>query len=130
LIEKMPGTYMDLGPKADQLNHEGKTTYQVPVGPQTVFYKNEGTKYSEITDGTSGTILLVEVEPKRAVAWTKPEDWEVELEHPRRGVERKDRNQFVAAWCDGSVQYVPTDIDEKKLRALLTRAGRETVDRP
>ena len=26
LIEKMPGTYMDLGPKADQLNHEGKTT--------------------------------------------------------------------------------------------------------
>jgi hypothetical protein len=130
LIEKMPGTYMDLGPKADQLNHDGKTTFQVPVGPQTVFYKNEGTKFSEITDGTSATILLVEVEPRRAVIWSKPEDWEADLEHPRRGVERNDRNQFVAAWCDGSVQYVSTDVDEKKLRSRLTRAGRETVDWP
>lgn len=130
LIEKMPGTYMDLGPKADQLNHEGKTTVQVPVGPQTVFFKKEGTKFPEITDGTSNTILVVEVDPKRAVVWSKPEDWEVDSNHPRRGIERTDRNQFAAAWCDGSVQYVPTDIDENKLRGLLSRAGREEADRP
>ena len=130
LIEKMPGVYMDLGPKADQLNREGKTTCQVPTGPKTVFYNKEGTKWREIADGTANTILLVEVEPRRAVEWTKPEDWEVDLQHPRHGVQRSDRDQFLAAWCDASVQFVPTDIDEAKLRAYLTRDGREVVDRP
>jgi hypothetical protein len=80
------------------------------------------------TDGTANTILVVEVEPRRAVVWTKPEDWEVDLQHPRRGVERSDRRRFIAAWCDGSVQYVPVDADEAHLRAVLTRAGREVVE--
>jgi hypothetical protein len=130
LIEKMPGVYMDLGPKADQLNREGKTTCLVPTGPNTVFYDKEGAPLREIKDGTSMTILLVEVEPRRAVVWTKPEDWEVDFEHPRQGVERDDRDFFIAARCDGSVHAVPTNIDEKTLRALLTRAGREVIDRP
>jgi hypothetical protein len=128
LIDKMPGEYMGVGSQYDQLNSEGKTTCQVPVGPKTVFYNKEGTKYRDISDGTSKTILLVEVEPKRAVPWTKPEDWEVDLEHPRRGVERSDRNQFTAAWCDGSVQLVPVNANETQLRALLTRAGGEVVE--
>jgi hypothetical protein len=128
LIDKMPGEYMGVGSQYDQLNREGKTTCQVPVGPKTVFYNKEGAKYRDISDGTSKTILLIEVEPKRAVPWTKPEDWEVDLEHPRRGVERSDRNQFTAAWCDGSVQLVPVSADEAQLRALLTRAGGEVVE--
>jgi hypothetical protein len=71
------------------------------------------------------------MEPQHAVVWTKPEDWEVDLAHPRPGVERSDRKQFLAAWCDGSVQYVPTDTDEAKLRSYLTRAGHEAaIDRP
>jgi hypothetical protein len=128
LIDKMPGDYMGVGSQYDQLNREGKTTCQVPVGPKTVFYNKEGAKYRDISDGTAKTILLVEVEPKRAVPWTKPEDWEVDLEHPRRGVERSDRTQFAAAWCDGSAQLVPVKADEAQLRALLTRAGGEVVE--
>jgi hypothetical protein len=131
LIEKMPGTYMDLGSKADQLNHEGKTNYQVPVSPQTVFYRNEGTKMSEITDGTSNTIFVVEVDPKRAVVWTKPEDWEVDMKQPRKGLERADRSTFTAAFGDGHVELIDlSKSDDAKLRALLTRAGREDINRP
>jgi len=129
LIEKMPGTYMDLGQKASQLNHEGKTTFQVPVGPQTVFYNNEGTKFSEITDGTSKTIFVVEVEPSRAVVWTKPEDWEVNLNQPRKGLERTDRTYFTSAFVDGHGEIIDLPkIDDNKLRALLTRAGGEVVN--
>jgi hypothetical protein len=128
LIEKMPESYADISLK--QLANEGKTTYQVPTGPKTVFHTNAGTAIRDITDGTSQTILLVEVEPQRAVVWTKPEDWGVDMEHPRRGVDRDDRKIFVAARCDGSVHAVPTSIDEKMLRALLTRAGREVIDQP
>jgi len=130
LIGKMPAVYADPDPKLKALAREGKTTFQVPVGPETVFYNNDGATFREITDGTSQTIMLVEVEPLRAAVWTKPDDWEVNLEHPRRGVERTDRNHFVAARCDGSAQSVPVDIDEKTLRALVTRAGREVIDRP
>jgi prepilin-type processing-associated H-X9-DG protein len=126
LIEKMPGTYMDLGTKATQLNHEGKTTVQVPVGPQTVFDKKEGTRSSEMKDGTSKTIFLVEVEPSKAVVWTKPEDWEVDLKQPRKGLERTDRSSFIAAFADGHVEIIDrSKIDDAKLRGLLTRAGGE-----
>ncbi len=130
LIEKMPGDYMDLGPKADQLNREGKTTCQVPTGPKTVFFNKEGAKMRDIADGTANTILVVEVAPSRAVEWTKPSDWEVDLSHPRQGVQRTDRNGFFATFCDGSGHFLLNDIDEAKLRAFLTRDGRETIDQP
>ncbi len=130
LIEKMPAIYADPHPKLKALAREGKTTFQVPVGAETVFHNNEGTTFREIMDGTSKTILIVEVEPLRAAVWTQPKDWEVDLEHPRRGVEQTDRNHFIVARCDGSAHAVPVDIDEKTLRALLTRAGREVIDQP
>ena len=130
LIGKLPGLFADPDPKLGYLAHEGKTTYQVPVGPETVFFNKEGAKVSEIPDGTASTIMIVEVAPEQAVEWTKPADWEVDLAHPRRGVERTDRNRFVAAWSDGSVQYVPVEFDETNLRASLTRAGGEIAKRP
>jgi len=123
LIAKMPALYADLDPQGKKLAKEGKTTIEVPIGPETVFYKNDGTRPSEVKDGMSQTILIVEVEPSRAVVWTKPEDWEVDMAHPLRGVQRDDRNIFAAARCDGSVHAVPVNIDEKTLRALLTRAA-------
>jgi hypothetical protein len=124
----MPDVFADPDPKLEALKHAGKTTYQVPSGPETVFHDNEGTKIRDIIDGTAKTLLLVEVEPRRAVVWTKPEDWQVDLTSPRRGVERDDRDFFVAARCDGSAHVERTNIDEKTLRALITRAGREIVD--
>ncbi len=130
LIAKMPKIFADPDPKVRNVIGEGKTTYQAPVGQETVFHSNEGTQYREITDGTSNTILLMEVEPLRAVVWTKPEDWEVDMAHPRRGLEANGRKQFVTAWCDSSVQEIPANIDEATLRAYLTRAGREVVKRP
>jgi len=130
LIELMPAIYADPDPKLWHLAREGKTTYQVPVGSETAFYSIEGTQLREITDGTSRTIMIVEVEPSRAVVWTKPVDWDVDMQHPRLGVERSDRDHFVAAWCDAYVRSVPVNIDDGKLRAHLTRAGREIVDLP
>jgi hypothetical protein len=126
----MPEVLADPDSKIRKTAGDGKTTYQVPVGPETIFFNSEGAKFSEIIDGTSQTIMIVEVAPANAVEWTKPADWQVDLAHPRQGVERSGRNRFTGAWADGSVQLVPTDIEEAKLRALLTPAGREVVDRP
>jgi hypothetical protein len=128
LIAKMPDIYADRDPQSKKLAKEGKTTIQVPVGAETVFYKNDGTRLSEIKDGTAQTILMVEVEPSRAVVWTKPEDWEVDMKHPLRGVAREDRNVFTAAQCDGSVRTVPVNTDETTMRALLTRAANDKAE--
>lgn len=130
LITKMPGVYMDMGSKSDELNRQGKTTCQVPIFANSIFFKNDGTLMKEISDGTANTIMMVEVEPGRAVAWTKPDDWQVDFAHPRQGLERNDRNQFIAGFADGHVAMLPTDIDEKKLKALLTRDGKEPIENP
>jgi hypothetical protein len=130
LISKMPDIYADPDSNLNQLASEGKTTFQVPTGPETVFYKNAGTTYREIPDGTAKTILLIEVEPERAVEWTKPDDWQVDMTHPRQGLEQKDRKRFVAGWCDGHISTISTDVDEAKLRAALTRKGGEDVELP
>ena len=129
LIQKMPEMYADPDRKLRHLAREGKTTFQAPVGPETIFHNDEGATFREITDGTSNTIMIVEVEPLRAVIWTKPEDWEVDLDNPQRGVERPDRKYFVTAFADGSARTIPTDIDPTKLRAHVTRAGKEPIER-
>src|SRR4051794_15304748 len=70
LIGKMPDVFRSPSPDLQKLNGEGKTTYQVPVGRETVFYSPQGTTMHEIKNGTSNTVLVVEVEPLHAAYWT------------------------------------------------------------
>jgi prepilin-type processing-associated H-X9-DG protein len=123
LVAKMPDVFVDSDSKLSQAAQDGKTTYQLPVGPQTIFFDNNGTKVSQITDGLQRTILIVEVEPSRAVEWTRPSDWEVELDNPKAGLVR-DRGVVTAAYADGHVELLNLDkTSDKQLGALLTRAG-------
>jgi Protein of unknown function (DUF1559) len=130
LIDKMPEIYADPNPQIRSLAGKSKTTYVVPAGPGTVFDTKDGITFRDIPDGTSNTIILVEVPPERAVVWTKPEDWDVDLASPPQGIERTDRDYFTAGWCDGRASVIPFDVDRNKLRAVLTRAGGEVVDWP
>lgn len=130
LVAKMPGVFADPDPKVRNIAGAGTTTYQVPVAPETIFFNNEGATIREITDGTSKTVALVEVEPLHAVPWTKPADWEVNIENVRRGIEHTDHKQFAAGFMDGSIMMLPADIDEATLHAMLTRAGGEVYDAP
>jgi len=129
LISKMPTLFADSDPKLQQLVQGGKTMIQVPVGPETMFFNNDGAKFAEIKDGTSNTIMIVEVDPAHAVEWTKPADWEVDLKNPSQGLARADRDFFTAAYADGHVEIItPKKAGEKRLRAQLTRASGEIVD--
>jgi hypothetical protein len=131
LIAKMPAVYAD--PAAPDLAAVGRTTYLVPVGEGMVSYGAEGTKIREVIDGTSNTILVVEVTPDLAVEWTKPADWEVDLSDPLKGVRRKAGesrgNVFAAAFCDGSVRIISNAIEPSVLKALLTITGKENIPR-
>ena len=122
LIAKIPAVYQNLNRPPD-----GKTNYLAPVGPGTVFKGKTGKKITEITDGTSNTILLVEANEDRAVEWTKPDDLAVDLNKPLAGLGQLRPNGFYAAFCDGSVQMLPSDINPDVLKALFTIAGGEPV---
>ncbi len=130
LVAKMPSIYADPDSALRKLNQSGRTTFVVPVGPETAFPKEGGIRARDITDGTSNTIMFVEVVPKRAVVWTQPADWDVDLNDPWRGVRRDDRDWFTNAFCDGSARVYDSSLPAEKLRLLLMRADGEVIEWP
>jgi hypothetical protein len=134
LIERMPNVYSDPAGAVRHVAGAGRTTLVAPVADETLFPPREALPEGEplrirdVKDGISNTIVFIEVVPERAVVWTKPEDWNVNLAHPLEGVKRTERSGFIAAFCDAHVRYITNDIDAQKLLAMLTRAGGESVD--
>ncbi len=124
LLEKMPDVFRHAG----RATQPGYTVYQAPVGEETLLRLKEPTKFRDITDGTSNTILAVETTAERAVPWTAPKDYELDMEDPHAGLFDGPTGNFL--FGDGSVQALSAAVDLQILRALFTRAGGEVVNRP
>lgn len=88
-----------------------------------------GDKFLDIRDGTANSILIAEVAPEHAVFWTKPKDWEVDLKDPLAKLRTDKREGFVSGYYDGHARFDPFDIDPKLLKKLLTKNGREAIER-
>jgi hypothetical protein len=125
LIAQMPATYYSTQNR--QLHQQGKTTYVVPVGPATIFPGGRGVKLADVTDGTSNTLLLLDVDDEQAVIWTRPDDWQFNPAKPLQGLGGRYKNGFLTAFADGSVRFISSKIDAKTLEALLTRNGGEVI---
>ena len=105
LLEKMPSIFsghasLQVPPGSVK---PGYTTYVAPVGTGTVFGGTKPTKFSDVTDGTSHTVVLVEVKPEFAVPWTAPTDYNFKVDQAAAGLATSE-GQFIAALGDGSVQ--------------------------
>ena len=125
LIEKMPATYRS--PASKHREKQGLSTYRVVSGEETVFPGREGIPFKEIKDGTSNTIMIVEVDDEHAAIWTKPEGLPFDPANPAKGLGGQFKGGFNTAFCDGSVRFIEKTIAPDKLRGLLTRAGGEVV---
>jgi hypothetical protein len=122
LLDKMPAVFRC----PPQSPASSNTSYFMLVGPGAVYENEQGPPVNRIWDGFSRTILLVEA--KRDVPWTKPEDIPYDPAKPLSRLGGWFRNGFNAAFVDGTVRFLPANISEKNLRALITRAGDENVD--
>ena len=126
LVARMPPVYVcPSGGRA--VAREGRTTYLTPRGPATSFPGARAIKIQEITDGTSNTILVVDAGDSAAVAWTKPDDWEVPADLAPRGPFGHHLAGTNFAFADGSVRFIKETVAPQILKALLTRDGGEVV---
>lgn len=121
LIAKMPSGFRS--PLTGDLG--GRTTYLLPVGPDCIFFDNQGTSPDEITDGAADTIMLVEADADHAVPWTKPEDLPIDKQFPAAGLVQRRRGEgegtFHVQSADGRDHWIPSDTDPATLWSLFTR---------
>jgi prepilin-type processing-associated H-X9-DG protein len=123
LLEQMPAIYRSPQSQAEP----GHTVYLGVRGQNAAFGNPQrsgrdsaatGGRLSAIVDGTSNTILAVEVADALAVPWTQP-DGEIDGENFEAG---QFYGQFPggtnAAFCDGSVRFLPF-LDQESWKALL-----------
>jgi hypothetical protein len=124
LVEKMPALFRSPASRAAA----GMTNYVLPVGNGALYSSSKDKPTpKDITDGTSNTIMLLGVDDKNAVVWTKPDDLPFDPQDPKKGIGNLFPGAFPAAMCDGSVRILRTTIDPTTLKALITRAGGEVV---
>jgi hypothetical protein len=122
LLAKMPRVYAAPAGKAKP--HE--TFYQAFVGPGAGFEGKRGTRFDNIPDGTSNTMMFAEA--ARAVPWSKPEDLAYDPKKPLPKVGGLWKDGFFAAFFDGSVRFKSNKMKETTLRAYITRDGGEIID--
>jgi hypothetical protein len=124
LLAQMPPVYMRPNSKAGP----GMTTYLAPVGNGTMWKAdNDATTIAQMRDGTSNTIMVIEVDDEASVPWTKPDDWEFDPNDPMRGLGHSQQGGFQVTFGDGSVRMISNAIDLSTLKALFTMAGGEDV---
>jgi prepilin-type processing-associated H-X9-DG protein len=108
------------------------TNYVVVTGPETLFDGDKGTKFSDITDGMSNTIMVVEA-AGMDVPWTEPRDLDFSQmsmavgSQPGNCVHSHHAGGANVLMADGSVRFVSSGMDPQMLRASLTKAGGEVV---
>lgn len=122
---------LPLMPKVFQSKREplepGLTRYAGVVGPECALDEILARKVAQITDGTSNTVWIVELDDEHAVPWTAPKDYYPDPENPADGLQLVESNDsYVFGFCDGSVQWVSIG-QIANFWAFFTKSGGEVV---
>lgn len=137
LILRMPATFAMPG---DPGAAQGLTHYRAFVGKDTAFpvkprYWNNKPELNvqlgrriphDFPDGPNQTLLVVEA--TEAVPWTKPDELVYDPGKSLPALGLPSSKGFHAVFADGSVTFLPKNLSDKTLRALITPAGGETLD--
>ncbi len=104
------------------------TNYVAVVGPETAWPEQGAMTIDDFTDGTSNTILLVEV-ANSGIHWMEPRDLHVLQMTPvlnaksGQGISSRHPGGANVLLGDGTVRFVPARLTSDELRAWLTPAA-------
>lgn len=130
LITLIPEVYLSPFSEAEV----GLTTYLgnaveggVFIQPADGFsYPTQGLGEYGISDGTANTLLVLEVNDQHAVPWSKPADFDPEMDTDLfNWLNVRDGGELNAAYADGGWYYRGSADDIETFRAELTREGGE-----
>lgn len=108
------------------------TDYMVITGPGTVFDGAKSARFTEIADGTSNTLLVVEAKGA-STRWTEPVDIELAKSSlmtfggPQGDIGSNHRGGAQVLFADGSVRFLRQDVSPQTLKKLATKADGEAV---
>jgi len=106
----------------------GHTTYLAITGPGYLFDGSEPKRIRDVKDGTSNTLMVIEVAQDQAIHWMSPNDADSQLlSSIGPDSDFAHEGGFQAALVDGSVRFLSSSLPSETLRALTTIAGNETV---
>jgi type II secretory pathway pseudopilin PulG len=108
----------DIGP-------QGQTSYLFVTGKGTIGELGTKVMIQNITDGTSNTIMFVEVKGS-GINWAEPRDWDASTPLPQGN--HKAGN--IVGFADGSVRPIAAETPPASIQAATTRAGGEAVFLP
>lgn len=126
LLGRMPKAFGDAA--HPELAAAGRTRYEMPVGPGTLFSGGRGPSLGNIPDGSSNTIMLLQAPPEAAVEWTRPQDLTIDPKNPTASLKLAPSGQIQVGMADGSVQTIGGAIDVGNLRRLFDPADGQVVD--
>lgn len=120
LIDQMPDEFRSG-------SGQGTSTRMVTLtGPHGLFFQRK-VGLRDITDGSSNTVMIVQVGPDKAVPWTKPDDVEFDPANPLVAFGKIGKT-FLCTMADGMVREIDATIDAKTMAAIASAKGGEIVD--
>ena len=106
----------------------GQTTYMAVVASEGAFRPAESRRISDFTDGTSNTLMVIEVDAEHAVHWMSPVDADESLVlgfGPKSKLLHTGGTHVLLA--DGAVRFLSQELSADIRRALITIAGNDQV---
>jgi hypothetical protein len=123
-LTKAPAVYRCPGAQLP----EGHTNYLAFVGETLCLHPTNGRALSEITDGTSSTLMVMEVTLKDSVPWMSPQDADEQM---FLSLSNEDELQHTGATqtalVDGSARFIAADSTPETRRALISINGNEPL---